>query len=149
MEQPKLSDKSLYYKPDSKPNLQFLLSLTSDNFTLAKALEYIKSHYTDPGLSLHEIAKQISSNRVYLSRQFKTTTGYTVNDYIYLLRLAYLLHLSSKFQNTPLFILSRAAGFPSYSNFVYHIKTYFGMKPSEYVRNASIDTNDISVLEQN
>ena len=49
--------------------------------------KYIKSHYSDPNLSISDIAKYMSFNATYLSTIYKQNTGRTINNAITSVRI--------------------------------------------------------------
>lgn len=91
---------------------------------------YIHSHYEED-LSLDILAKEFYLSVYYLAHQFKAVTGYTVLNYIQLVRVRNAQHL---LLNSTLRIteIAERTGFSSSSQFNRVFQKLCGLSPSEY-----------------
>ena len=96
---------------------------------------YIHTHYMD-NLTLEELAKSIYMDPFYLSHQFKEVTGYTITQYIHLVRIRncqfLLLNTEDKITD-----ISSACGFTSFSQFNRVFHKFCNESPSEYRKSQS------------
>ena len=101
----------------------------------AQAVDYIHTHYMD-NLTLEELAKSIYMDPFYLSHQFKEVTGYTITQYIHLVRIRncqfLLLNTEDKITD-----ISSACGFTSFSQFNRVFHKFCNESPSEYRKSQS------------
>ena len=94
--------------------------------------------YLQYDISLTELAKQIGTNRVYLSQHF-AMQGTTYNAYINGLRIQYFINLyheaAATHQTTTVQQLAYQSGFRSYGTFNTAFKKSMGMTATEWMRN--------------
>ena len=90
---------------------------------------YIKENLTKK-LTLDEIAANVGLSKYYFLRQFKKTTGYTVIDYVNIIRCEYAQELlrSEKYKVKEVALL---CGFDNFSYFTNVYKKYTGTLPSD------------------
>ncbi len=93
--------------------------------------------YLQYDISLTELAKQIGTNRVYLSQHF-AMQGTTYNAYINGLRIQYFINLyheaAATHQTTTVQQLAYQSGFCSYGTFNTAFKKSMGMTATEWIR---------------
>ena len=93
--------------------------------------------YLQYDISLTELAKQIGTNRVYLSQHF-AMQGTTYNAYINGLRIQYFINLyheaAATHQTTTVQQLAYQSGFRSYGTFNTAFKKSMGMTATEWIR---------------
>lgn len=94
---------------------------------------YIEENCTKD-IKVNEIAELFYSNIYYLSHCFKTTTGYSIKQYILLCRLAlareFLYNSTSNVTE-----ICFKAGFSDINNFIRYFKREVGVTPTEYRKN--------------
>lgn len=99
------------------------------------AANFIHTHYME-NLTLEELAESIYMDPFYLSHQFKNVTGYTVTQYIHLVRIRncqfLLLNTEDKISD-----ISSACGFTSFSQFNRVFHKFCNESPSEYRKSQS------------
>ena len=96
-----------------------------------KAITFINRNYTDR-ITLDDVCEHAGISKFYLSREFKTVTGFTVITYINTLRCRFARDLIKRG-----FAVSDAAcksGFDNMSYFTRTFKRYVGVLPSEFAR---------------
>lgn len=71
------------------------LKIKKENKAVKEALQYIRTHLYEPGLSLKTIAAHIYANESYLSRVFKKERGISIIAYIMKLRIDESIRLLS------------------------------------------------------
>lgn len=96
-----------------------------------QVMDYIKSHYQNPELSVSSIADHFQMNASYLSRLFKQTTGKGVLDAIHAVRIARAKELLWE-THMPLHAIQTATGFPSEQTMLRAFKREEGMTPSQF-----------------
>lgn len=98
--------------------------------TVWQIKNYIEKNFNKQ-LSLNDIAKSFHLSPYYLSRNFKTITGYGFKQYSLLCRIS---SAKTLLQNTDRSILDIAltTGFSDHSNFTKYFKQETGMTPSEF-----------------
>ena len=91
--------------------------------------DYIKENLTKK-LTVDEIAANVGLSKYYFLRQFKKTTGYTLVDYINIIRCEYAQELlrSGKYKVKEVALL---CGFDNFSYFTNVYKKYTGTLPSD------------------
>ena len=93
--------------------------------------------YLQNNLSLAELAKQIGTNRVYLSQHF-AMQGTTYNAYINSLRIQHFINIYNKtavtHQSTTVQQLAYQSGFSTYGTFNTAFKQRMGMTATEWIR---------------
>lgn len=96
---------------------------------------HIHTHYMD-NLTLEGLAKSIYMDPFYLSHQFREVTGYTITQYIHLVRIRncqfLLLNTEDKITD-----ISSACGFTSFSQFNRVFHKFCNESPSEYRKSQS------------
>lgn len=99
------------------------------------AANYIHTHYMD-NITLEMLAETIYMDPFYLSHQFKNVTGYTITQYIHLVRVRncqfLLLNTDEKITD-----ISSACGFTSFSQFNRVFHKFCHESPSEYRKSQS------------
>ena len=92
--------------------------------------EYINDHYQEK-ISLTQISEVFYISKSYLSRIFKEVTGFTVHEYINIVRIKNAQHL---LENSDITITSVAekVGYDSITYFEKVFKKYFEISPLRY-----------------
>lgn len=97
---------------------------------IAKALEYISSHLTQP-MSVPEIADSVHLNEQYFMRLFKKETGSSILQYITAQRIALSMEYLRE-TDLPVTEVALNSGFDNYSYFNRIFKRFTGETPSRY-----------------
>ncbi|WP_229750488.1 helix-turn-helix domain-containing protein [Paenibacillus nasutitermitis] len=97
---------------------------------MIKVVQYLNDHYAEP-LSLTGVAQQFDISSYYLSRIFKSATGFAFTEYMNLLRLkeAQRLLRESGLQITE---IALRTGFDNFSHFGKAFKKMAGLPPRAY-----------------
>lgn len=95
------------------------------------AISYVAEQYSNPELSLQEIADNIGLSVTHLSRIFKAETGETVGDYITAYRMQIACQLLKE-TNQKIYEISEATGYSSPQYFSQVFVRQFGVKPIDY-----------------
>ena len=103
------------------------------NQLFSKMISYILEKYTDPELSVREIAQQFSISEVHLRRIFKGALNTTPTKYISFLRLEKAKNMLT-FSNYTIAEISLSVGFEDSYYFSRFFKKETGVSPSEYKR---------------
>jgi AraC family transcriptional regulator len=103
------------------------VSLTGRGATLARAREYLHTHYRD-ALSLGQVAAAVGVTSVYLTQLFKRSAGMSLHQYVIALRLNEALFALS--EASDLTALALDLGFSSHSHFSAVFRARFGATPS-------------------
>ncbi len=91
---------------------------------------YIHNHYAEE-LTLDFLAQKFFISSFYLSRQFKSVTGFTLTDYIQMTRIRNVQALLVNTE-TPIAEAASSCGFFSFSQFNRTFRKHIGMSPSAY-----------------
>jgi AraC-type DNA-binding domain-containing proteins len=121
----------LQRKSDSSLSNSSLNVITPN--TKNKMLEissYILSH-CDKLESLDSLASHFYLDKSYLSRKFKQTTGYTINEYLNLCRIKKAQTLLEN-STDAISSIATQAGYQNISSFENNFKKYLGMTPLRY-----------------
>lgn len=97
-------------------------------------LEYIRTYYSDPGLSNEVVAKAFNYHPYYLSQLVKRSTGQTLHQYI----TTYRLRIAKQYLITTDLAISTIAwkvGFQSTAYFIKIFKRELGVTPGNYRKN--------------
>jgi len=96
-----------------------------------KAQRYIHLNYTNPLLSLNDIAEHVSLSSTYLCEIFKESTGQTINQYLNNCRLR---HAQLLLQTTHMRIheIAEACGYSGSNYFIKVFKKAMRITPQEY-----------------
>jgi AraC-like DNA-binding protein len=97
---------------------------------VAEVVNYIRVNYKQ-AMSLEGISEKFYVNKSYMSRIFKSTTGFTVNEYINIQRIRQAQLL---IENPGLSIseVARMVGYENISYFIRVFKRYVESSPSQY-----------------
>lgn len=95
-----------------------------------EVVDYIVSHCTQK-ISLESVAANFYINKCYLSRIFKETTSFTVNEYINIHRINKAQELLAT-TNIPVAQIARMCGFESLTYFERVFRTYREISPLKY-----------------
>jgi two-component system response regulator YesN len=95
------------------------------------AQRYIDAHYSEPALSLEEVAASAQISPGYLSRLLKLETGFSFVDYLTRVRITRAMQI----MNDPavkVYEVAEAVGYQSQHYFSRAFKRVFGQPPVEY-----------------
>lgn len=104
---------------------------------IRRAVDAINHHYTDPELSVADLANDANVSDVYFRREFRACIGMSPIEYITKVRL----ENAKALLDTGVYPVSEVAircGFDSISYFSQRFKKAFGMSPSEYMKKHTI-----------
>ncbi|WP_438434829.1 response regulator transcription factor [Gorillibacterium sp. sgz500922] len=101
-----------------------------NNLIVEQALAYMSEHYSDKGLTLHQVAQKCHVSPNYLSYLFKKNTGFNLWEYVIKLRMeeSRRLLLASDMRR---YEIAEKVGYESPEHFSKIFKKYFGYSPSE------------------
>jgi len=131
-----------YYAELCNALLDFVLYITKNhakksdikiNNNIMLSVMYIKSNLTKK-LTIDDVCSQSGLSKYHFSREFKKATGYTVINYINLLRC----QKACQYLNTKNYTVNdvfQMFPFDSLSHFTKVFKTHIGVSPTEYVKN--------------
>jgi two-component system, response regulator YesN len=94
---------------------------------------YIHKHYMED-LSLSEIAQKVYLNSWYLSTQFKKHTGFTISEYLNIVRINISKQLLDE-QDLKVYQISEMVGYSDSSYFSTVFKGIEGLTPKQYRKN--------------
>ena len=119
-------------------NYDKLMSIDSGDASysemIKEAKKYIKEHYSDPDLSLAEIADYIHVSAPYLSKKFKEETGDSFGEYLQRLRLSKALSMLND-PDTPIYEIAFKCGYSSQHYFSTAFKKELKVSPVDYRKN--------------
>lgn len=97
---------------------------------VARAVDYLQTHYTDPGLTVAQLAKYTYTSREHLSRVFKEYTLESVHGYLTNLRMQHCRNAIAA--GASVLDACNASGFTNYSSFLKSFRALYGVTPTEY-----------------
>lgn len=106
---------------------------------MIESIQYIREHYTDPGISVDQIAGSFHISTSYFSRMFNEICQSSFPEYVNDLRLNFSAQL---IRDTELSVkdVSAKSGFSSVSYFSAQFKRKYGVSPSTYRKNMTPKT---------
>lgn len=101
----------------------------ADDYAIKRSIDFIRGHLAED-MSVDVIAKHAGFSRSHFSRKFKAIVGYSVNEYIQMLRCreAKSMLLTHRYTVSE---VSGMCGFADVSYFTKVFKKYFGILPSK------------------
>jgi AraC-like DNA-binding protein len=104
----------------------------SKNFELREQIvNMVKNNYKDSALSLDRIALEFNMSPSYISRYFKDQTGYSLMQYVDMLRMKEVKKLLQE-TNIPLKTIIEQVGYVDKSSFYRKFKKKEGTTPAQY-----------------
>ncbi|MCR5325066.1 MAG: response regulator [Lachnospiraceae bacterium] len=102
-----------------------------ENRYIRNAIEYIEQHYSEPGITIAQIADALALSEGYLSRLFKSETEYSINTYITRYRILTAAKLLDDVQNK-VYEVAEKVGYLDITYFSTTFKKLAGVTPSQY-----------------
>ena len=97
---------------------------------------YIHTHYQEE-LTLESLSKEAYVSSYYLSYRLKQITGYTITEYIHLVRIRNCQYLLSR-SSEKITKIALESGFASFSQFNRVFRKFCGESPSEYRKRSAM-----------
>lgn len=119
-------------------NLKLYIDNDKTNSYVRQALEKIRKEYNKK-ISIEGIAEELSVSPSYLSRKFKTDTGYTflelLNKYRIQKSIDIILKEKDKYR---VYEISDMVGFTDYKHYCTVFKKYTNLSPKDFIKGESI-----------
>ncbi|MGC6767996.1 AraC family transcriptional regulator [Enterococcus sp. LJL51] len=103
----------------------------TENTLIEDLMNYVSENLSEP-LTLDDVAKEFFVSKYYISRTFKSSTGFTFHNYVLKKKLLYAKQLLVTYKNSNEIYLQ--CGFKSYPHFLKCFKKEFGMTPKEFLK---------------
>ena len=103
---------------------------SATSLLVAKAVAYLQANYTDPHLTVAQLAKDTYTSREHLSRVFKEYTLESIHGYLTNLRMQHCRNELA--DGTGVLDACTASGFANYSSFLKSFRALYGIPPAEY-----------------
>lgn len=107
---------------------------------ICRILSYLNDNYTQR-LTVEQVATHFGYSRSRFSHLFKSTVGYSLPQYLNLLRCRSICDALLT-TDTPIVDLAVSAGFNNTHTFYSAFKTYYHMTPREYIRRQKSGKNE-------
>jgi AraC-like DNA-binding protein len=104
--------------------------LSQSDYNISEIVEWIRIHALDD-ISAADVAEKFTYNKDYLSRFFKKKTGFNLQEYIHLMKIAKAKDLLTRSMRSIKYISERV-GFNDEKYFMRLFKRYENMTPTEY-----------------
>ena len=114
-----------------KPTLQ-----APDERLLERVMKVVNAHITDSDLSVEQIANEVGLSRSHLHRKMKELTGESTSDFVRNVRLKRAAYLLEGGKHSIAEVMY-ACGFDSPPGFSTRFKNFYGVSPSEYMKEHS------------
>ena len=119
-----------------KPTLQ-----APDERLLERVMKVVNAHITDSDLSVEQIANEVGLSRSHLHRKMKELTGESTSDFVRNVRLKRAAYLLEGGKHSIAEVMY-ACGFDSPPGFSTRFKNFYGVSPSEYMREHSYSRSE-------
>jgi len=106
---------------------------STDQKFINKLNDILEANYTDPDFDFSQICSQIGLSRAQLYRKVTSITGKTVNEYIRIYRLKKAAQMLID-EGLNVSEIMYNVGFKNSSYFAKCFKDFFGVLPSEYLK---------------
>ena len=103
------------------------------NSIVEQAVQYIQHEFTDPSLTVLNIARHTYTSREHLSRVFKRYTMQSIHNYVTELRMQFFHQQLS--EGCSIMEACEGSGFSDYSSFTRSFRRIHGMTPTQYLKN--------------
>ena len=103
---------------------------SSTNALIAQAVAYLQENYTNPDLTVADLATYTYTSREYLSRSFKKYTMESIHGYLTNLRMQHCRRAIAA--GTSILDACTESGFSNYSSFLKTFRRLYGMTPADY-----------------
>ena len=114
-----------------KPTLQ-----APDERLLERVMKVVNAHITDSDLSVEQIANEVGLSRSHLHRKMKDLTGESTSDFVRNVRLKRAAYLLEGGKHSIAEVMY-ACGFDSPPGFSTRFKNFYGVSPTEYMKEHS------------
>ena len=114
---------------------------------VSKAVAYLQANYTDPQLTVAQLAKYTYTSREHLSRVFREYTLESVHGYLTNLRMQHCRNAIAA--GSSVLDACTSSGFTNYSSFLKSFRQLYGVTPSEYRAQLRITKRDGQVESEN
>lgn len=121
-----------------KPKLQ-----TPDERLLERVMKVVNAHIADSDLSVEQIANEVGLSRSHLHRKMKELTGESTGDFVRNIRLKRAAYLLEGGRHSIAEVMY-ACGFDSPPGFSTRFKNFYGVSPSEYMKEHSYSKSESS-----
>ena len=119
-----------------KPTLQ-----APDERLLERVMKVVNAHIADSDLSVEQIANEVGLSRSHLHRKMKELTGESTSDFVRNVRLKRAAYLLEGGKHSIAEVMY-ACGFDSPPGFSTRFKNFYGVSPSEYMKEHSYSKSD-------
>lgn len=92
---------------------------------------YLAGHWSDPGLTVQDMAQELGFTNTYLCAAYKKSSGLTINQYITRLRVEHARELLSSTQKK-LYEVGKAVGYTDGKYFTKVFTRETGLTPKQY-----------------
>ncbi len=105
-----------------------------------RAKKYIEEHYTEPTITLENVANILQVSSVYLSRSIKKDLGMSFVSLVTNLRVKKAIQLLNS-TNLPIVEIAESVGYDTQHYFSTAFKKVVGVSPNKYRKNAGLVSN--------
>ena len=119
-----------------KPTLQ-----APDERLLERVMKVVNAHIADSDLSVEQIANEVGLSRSHLHRKMKELTGESTSDFVRNVRLKRAAYLLEGGKHSIAEVMY-ACGFDSPPGFSTRFKNFYGVSPSEYMKEHSYSKSE-------
>lgn len=118
----------------SLPDMEELAQKSPDSDLLKRAIAIISKHLSDSYFDVAALAAQLKVSRSLLYQKFPALTNYSPKEFIHVMRV----RKGAKLLKSGRYNINEASdeiGYNSPKNFRRYFKSYFGISPSEFIKN--------------
>lgn len=137
----RLHDRSKYIVAEEPEDDDSLLEEEGDKFSniLKRVLTHFEKHkpYLDPNLKIADVAREVATNRNYLSKAINLGLSRNFNQLCNYYRIRYACNLYLKETTVKVMEMCEKSGFNSNSAFLSAFNNCVGLSPAKWCRNVN------------
>ncbi len=116
---------------------------SSDEQLMQRIMEVVNKNLSNPDLSVEQLADLVGVSRSQLHRKVKNITGVSAGRFIHNIRMRQAATLLSQ-KGMNIAEISDMVGFNTRTHFATAFKSFYGMTPTEYIRQHEGENGDVN-----
>lgn len=130
-------------KQEQKDQVSKVHFLSSDEVLMKRIMEVVNNNLSNSSFNIESIVDEVGISRTQLHRKLKELTGFSAAKFVMNIRMQQAVRLLKE-GKANIAEIAYSVGFASQSHFATTFKQYYGLTPSEYIRQSVADENSDS-----